>query len=136
MQKTPMIMDKNGKFTPSTYCDPLTQPKYEQEEDLDEVLIEELEMLEDAPETEKKQWKMQDLCDLRFGMEESTLSMLVQVPLDPSAWRELQRDDGSDVFALDVPFGGQQVKFWLKSDPESPILPDPPVVALTSRVMI
>ena len=95
MQKTPMIMDKSGKFTcafnwvvhqasiasqrnvvrPSTYCDPQTKPKYEQEEvgkiiyilrtqirhledhlskvsenmvhqDLDEVLIEELEMLE------------------------------------------------------------------------------------------
>ena len=68
--------------------------------------------------------------------------MLVQVPLEPSAWRELQspgrffqrssppplvprRDQGTDAFALDVPFGGQQVKFWLKSDPDSPILPQP-----------
>eukprot|EP00434_Breviolum_minutum_P039548 symbB.v1.2.035123.t1/scaffold4665.1/size36745/1 len=32
MQKTPMIMDKSGKFTPSTYCDPQNKPKYEQEE--------------------------------------------------------------------------------------------------------
>jgi len=50
--------------------------------------------------------------------------MLVQVPLEPSKWREFQRDHGevSDAFALDVPFGGQQVKFWLKSDPDSPIL--------------
>lgn len=124
MQKTPMIMDKSGKFTPSTYCDPTVKPKYETEEaDLDDVLIEELEMLEDAPKEKTKQWKMQDLCDLRFGMEESTLSMLVQVPLEPAVWREMQREEGSsELFALDVPFGGQQVKFWLKSDPESPIL--------------
>eukprot|EP00440_Ansanella_granifera_P040840 gb/GFBE01044286.1/.p1 GENE.gb/GFBE01044286.1/~~gb/GFBE01044286.1/.p1 ORF type:complete len:484 (+),score=138.00 gb/GFBE01044286.1/:1-1452(+) len=127
MQRTPMIMDKDGKFTPSTYCNPMAKPKYEQEEDeLDDVLIEEVEMLEDAPEEKEaktKTWKMQDLCDLRFGMEESTLSMLVQVPLEPAAWREIQREQGtSDVFALDVPFGGQHVKFWLKNDPESPIL--------------
>ncbi|CAE7402833.1 sti1 [Symbiodinium pilosum] len=109
MQKTPMIMDKTGKFTPSTYCDPTIKPKYETEEaDLDDVLIEELEMLEDAPK-EAKKWKMQDLCDLRFGMEESTLSMLVQVPLEPSVWREMQREEGSsEMFALDIPFGGQQ----------------------------
>ena len=28
----------------------------------------------------------------------------------------------SEAFGLEIPFGGQQVKFWLKSDPESPIL--------------
>merc|ERR1712137_329018 len=84
MQRTPMLMDKDGKFVPSTYCNPMVKPKYETEEDeLDDVLIEEIDMLEDGPEQEetKKVWKMQDLCDLRFGMEESTLSMLVQVPL-------------------------------------------------------
>jgi len=125
MQRTPMIMDKDGKFTPSTYCHPASKPKYETEEaDLDDVLIEELDMIEDgeAEEQKQKQWKMRDLCDLRFGMEESTLSMLVQVPLEAAAWREIQRDLGTDVFALEVPFGGQQVKFFLKSDPESPIL--------------
>jgi len=126
MQRTPMLMDKDGKFVPSTYCNPMVKPKYETEEDdLDDVLIEELDMLEDGPEQEetKKVWKMQDLCDLRFGMEESTLSMLVQVPLVAETWREIQRDQGtSDLFTVDVPFGGQHVKFWLKNDPESPIL--------------
>eukprot|EP00933_Yihiella_yeosuensis_P067904 TRINITY_DN7304_c2_g1_i1.p1 TRINITY_DN7304_c2_g1~~TRINITY_DN7304_c2_g1_i1.p1 ORF type:complete len:282 (-),score=48.37 TRINITY_DN7304_c2_g1_i1:765-1571(-) len=105
MQKTPMIMDKSGKFVPSTYCHPGNKPKYETEEDellgLEDVLIEEVEMLEDKPEPDKKKWKMQDLCDLRFGMEESTLSVLVQIPLEPAAWREIQRDLGtSDLFAL------------------------------------
>ncbi|CAE8588128.1 unnamed protein product [Polarella glacialis] len=125
MQKTPMLMDKSGKFLPSTYCSPGAKPKYETgEEDLDEVLIEELDMIEDQKEKEDtKRWQMKELCDLRLGMEESTLSMLVQIPLESAAWREIQRDLGtSDVFALDIPFGGQQVNFILKSDPESPIL--------------
>lgn len=124
MQRTPMICDKDGKFVPTTYCHPHQKPKYELEQELvDEVLVEELEMLEDGPDPNKKQWKMRDLMDLNFGMEESTLSMVVKVPLDPSKWREIQRDLGtSDLFTLDVPFGGNHVKFCLKGDEESPIL--------------
>jgi len=123
MQRTPMLMDKDGKFVPSTYCYPNQRPKYETETDeLDEVFVEELEMLEDAPKEEKK-WFMKDLCDLRFGMEESTLSMLVKVRLDPQKWREIQRDMGtSDVFVLDIPFGGNSINFYLKGDEDSPIL--------------
>merc|ERR1740121_3224419 len=118
-----MIMDKDGKFVPSTYCHPHQRPKYEtQEEDLDEVFIEELDMLEDGPAEEKK-WQMKDLVDLMFGMEESTLSMLVSMPLNPDRWREIQRDLGtSDVFGLDIPFGGNHIKFYLKGDEDSPML--------------
>merc|ERR1711972_434265 len=123
MQRTPMIMDKDGKFVPSTYCHPHQKPKYEAEQDeMDEVFIEEVEMLEDEPKEEKK-WFMKDLVDLRFGMEESTLSMVVKMPLDPTTWREIQRELGtSDLFGLDIPFGGHQVKFYLKGDEDSPIL--------------
>lgn len=32
------------------------------------------------------------------------------------------RRETPEPFGLEIPFGGQQVKFWLKSDPESPIL--------------
>lgn len=124
MQRTPMIMDKDGKFVPSTYCYPNQKPKYEQEqEELDEVFIEEVEMLEDEPQEDKKKWLMKDLVDLNFRMEESTLSMLVKCRLDPERWREIQRDLGtSDVFGLDVPFGGNSVNFYLKQDQDSPIL--------------
>jgi len=124
MQRTPMIMDKDGKFVPSTYCHPHQKPKYEtQEEDLDEVFIEELEMLEDGPQEEKTKWLMKDLVDLMFGMEESTLSMLVSMPLNPEKWREIQRDLGTtDVFGLDIPFGGNHIKFYLKGDEDSPML--------------
>jgi len=125
MQRAPMIMDKEGKFVPSTYCMPSLKPKYETEQDdLEEVMIEELDMLEDAADVEpQKKWLMRDLVDLNFGMEESTLSMLVSARLHPEKWREIQRDLGtSDVFGLDVPFGGNHVSFFLKGDEDSPIL--------------
>jgi len=125
MQKTPMIMDKDGKFVPSTFCPPNQKPKYEtQEMDGDDVFIEELEMLEDgqAEEKEKKQFFMKDLVDLRFGLEESTLSLAVTMRLDAAKWREMQREmDTSDAFALDIPFGGNHANFYLKGDEESPI---------------
>lgn len=126
MQRTPMIMDKDGKFVPSTYCHPSKKPKYETEEDdVDEVGIEEI-MIEDddtrVGESAKK-CKMKELVDLNFGMEESTLSMLVSVQLCPEKWREIQRDLGtSDAFGLDIPFGGNHITLFLKGDEESPIL--------------
>merc|ERR1712157_574030 len=99
-----MIADKDGKFVPSTYCHPQQRPKYETEqEDVDEVCIEDLEMLEDGDEAggeKQRKWLMKDLVDLQFGMEESTLSMLVSVRLNPDGWRAIQEDLGtSDVFA-------------------------------------
>jgi len=123
MQRTPMLMDKDGKFVPSTYCHPHHKPKYETEQDdLDEVFIEELEMLEDEP-TDKKQWKLNEIVDLRYGMEESTLAMVVTCGLKDENWREIQRDRGtSDLFTLEVPFGGNSIKFYLKGDEDSPIL--------------
>jgi len=122
MQKTPMITDKDGKFVPSTYCHPHVKPKYETEVE-DEVLIEELDMLEDGPKDDKNQLLAKDLVYDSFELEESTLTMLVKVPLNPARWREAQREHAaSDLFSLDIPFGGNQIKFTLKTDEDSPIL--------------
>lgn len=127
MQRAPMLMDKEGKFVPSTYCHPHEKPKYEMEEDdPDEVLIEELDMLEDAadsPSKDEPSFLMRDLVDLNFQMEESTQSMVVTMGLDSSRWREIQRARGtSDLFGLEIPFGGNAIKFFLKGDEDSPIL--------------
>merc|ERR1712037_1022420 len=118
-----MIMDKDGKFVPSTYCHPHQRPKYESEQDaLDEVFIEEIDMLEDE-QKEETQFKMKDLVKLKFGMEESTLSMVISMPLDEEKWRAIQRERGSsDVFSLEIPFGGNTINFFLKGDEDSPIL--------------
>lgn len=43
--------------------------------------------------------------------------------LEPALWREIQRERGtSDVFALEIPFGGNTINFYLKGDLDSPIL--------------
>lgn len=124
MQKTPMIMDKSGQFVPSTYCHPHERPKYETEQDeLDAVLIEEVDMLEDGKAEDGKVFRASDLVDSNFRLQESTLSMVVAAPLEPALWREVQRERGtSDVFKLEVPFGGQRISFCLKGDEDSPIL--------------
>jgi len=127
MQKTPMIMDKSGEFVPSTYCHPYNKPKYETEQDmLDEVMIEEVDLLEEDDEATQQQqqaFKMTDIVDLRFGMEESTQSLLVSMRLNPDNWREMQNVRGtSDLFKLEIPFGGNSIKFYMKGDEESPIL--------------
>lgn len=124
MQRTPMIMDKDGKFVPSTYCHPHQQPKYEsQQENMDEVLIEEIEMLEDSKEPAPQKWFARDIVETDFQMEESTLTMLVRSRLNTARWQEMQRELGTaDLFALDIPFGGNSIKWYLKCDPESPIL--------------
>mmetsp|Transcript_57953 Transcript_57953/g.137955 ORF Transcript_57953/g.137955 Transcript_57953/m.137955 type:complete len:481 (-) Transcript_57953:67-1509(-) len=124
MQKAPMIMDKGGNFVPSTYCHPTEKPKYELEvDDLDEVLIEEMDMLEDGQATEAQQFLANDLVERNFELEESTLSLAVSMRLNEEVWRRIQRERGSsDVFALEVPFGGKHIDFYLKGDKESPIL--------------
>jgi len=124
MQKTPMLMDKGGKFVPSTYCHPYEKPKYETEQDLlDEVMIEEVDLLDEDEEGDKKAFRMTDIVDLRFGMEESTQSFVISMRLDPDNWREIQNARGtSDLFSLEVPFGGNSIKFFMKDDADSPIL--------------
>lgn len=124
MQKTPMIMDKGGKFVPSTYCHPHEKPKYEQEqEDLEEVFIEEVDlMIEDETETEKV-FLAKEVVDMSFSMEESTQSLVVTMGLHDEKWREMQRERGnSDLFVLEVPFGGNYMNFYMKGDADSPIL--------------
>lgn len=121
MQRTPMILDRNGKAQPSTYCHPMEKPKYEQEGDDLDLVVEEVCAIEDR---QFLKVHAKDLVDPRFGMEESTHAMVVSMVLNPTEWRELQRDRGSDCdpFGLDIPFGGMHINFYLKGDEESPIL--------------
>jgi len=124
MQKTPMIMDKAGQFVPTTYCHPNEKPKYETEQDmLEEVMIEEVDLLEPEGEDQEQSFSMTDIVDLKFGMEESTQSLVVSMRLNPDNWREIQNAEGtSDLFALEVPFGGNSINFYMKADLDSPIL--------------
>lgn len=128
MQKTPMIADKAGNFLPSTYCHPHLLPSYEAEEEADnfeDVIIEEVDTLEDEPKPTSSV-RARDLVGQDFGVDETTQSMIVSMQLDPAAWRELQRDHGSDgakaAFEMEIPFGGNHLSFRLRCDPDSPIL--------------
>lgn len=131
MQKTPMITDASGSFVPSTFCHPDKKPKYELELETDEVCIEELGGLEDeaapgapgAPGARAGPCTARDLVDTDFRVEESTQSVVVTMGLDPARWRELQRDAAAtDVFGLEIPFGGNHIDFFLGCDRDAPIL--------------
>merc|ERR1719375_1401560 len=89
---------------------------------LDDVLIEEVDMITDGDDA-KHTWTTRELVDQNFTLDESTQSIVISVALDPASWRGIQRDCGtSDVFKLDIPFGGQHINFVLKGDEESPVL--------------
>mmetsp|Transcript_45112 Transcript_45112/g.125085 ORF Transcript_45112/g.125085 Transcript_45112/m.125085 type:complete len:480 (-) Transcript_45112:24-1463(-) len=123
MQKTPMIMDAQAGFVPSTYCAPHARPKYETE--CDELIRHagEEPALENGPGA-ALECRMRDLVDLDFHVEETTQSIGLSMDLDASKWREVQRGFASatDAFGLEIPFGGNSINFFMKCDRESPIL--------------